>query len=172
MNVVDEMKGREVEEIKAWVAERTLPFAVIMMQLKGDFNFSTVVRNGNAFGAKEVFYYGPRKSWDRRGAVGTYHYTPVNWKKLDDIQGILDLREKYKHFIALDIIPGVSIPMTEHQWERDTLIFLGEEGTGLPQEVLDICDKVVHIPQRGSVRSINVGTAAGIAMYDFSMRYI
>lgn len=48
-----------------------------------------------------------------------------------------------------------------------TLICLGQESTGLPQEIIEKCHKLVYIPQYGSVRSLNVGTAAGIAMYDF-----
>jgi tRNA G18 (ribose-2'-O)-methylase SpoU len=43
----------------------------------------------------------------------------------------------------------------------------GEEGTGLSKETMELCDIVVHITQYGSVRSLNVGTASGIAMYDF-----
>ncbi len=172
MNVIDELKSLSVEEIKNWVSERTLPFAVIMMQIKGDFNFSTVIRNGNAFGAKEIFYYGPRKKYDKRGCVGVFNYTPVNWINIEHFEQIKELRSTYPHFVALDIIPGISKPIFEHKWESGTLIFLGEEGLGLSKEFLDICDEVVHIPQRGSVRSINVGTASGIAMYDFSMRFI
>lgn len=166
-NVRDEFKGISVEEIKKKVQAKTLPFAPLMMQIKGDFNFSTLVRNSNAFGAQEAFYFGPRKKWDRRGAVGTHHYTDVNY--ISTIEDIKALRAKYPHFIAMDIIPGVSVAMQDHVWEPGTLLFFGEEQQGLSQEILDMCDKVVHIPQRGSIRSINVGTASGIALHSISM---
>ena len=65
----------------------------------------------------------------------------------------------------MDIIPGVSRPMSDYVWQPGSLLFFGEETLGLSQEVLDICDEVLHIHQRGSVRSINVGTASGIAMH-------
>ena len=32
---------------------------------------------------------------------------------------------------------------------------------------LGMADDVVYIPQLGSVRSLNVGTASGIVMYDY-----
>ena len=166
-NVLDGFKGMSVEEIKKKVQEKTLPFAPIMMQIKGDFNFSTLVRNSNAFGAQEAFYFGPRKKYDRRGTTGCHHYTDVNY--ISTIEGIQALRAKYRHFVAMEIIPGISIPLCEHVWEPGSLLFFGEEQQGLSQEILDMCDKVVHIPQRGSVRSINVGTASGIALHSISM---
>lgn len=163
-NVLDRFKGFSIEEVKNTLYEESLPYAVCMMQIKGDFNFSTLVRNANAFKAREVFYYGPRRRWDKRGAVGTYHYTPANWlQTLEEIKG---LRGRYKHFVAMDIIPGVSTELSDHVWEPDSLLFFGEEQQGLQPEILDICDKVVHIPQGGSVRSINVGTASGISMHN------
>jgi len=166
-NVVDQYKGMTTEEIKNEIQKLTLPFAPIMMQIHGDFNFSTLIRNGNAFGAQEIFYYGPRKKFDKRGAIGSYHYSDVIY--LSSINQIIDLRSKYSHFIAMDIIPGVSTPLKEHKWEPNSLLFFGEEQQGLQPEILEICDKVVHIEQRGSVRSVNVGTASGIAMHSISM---
>ena len=162
-NVVDRFKGLPVEKIKAQLKKESLPYAACMMQIKGDFNFATMVRNANAFKAREVFYYGPRKRWDRRGAVGTYHYTHVEW--LQTLEAIEQLRDRYPHFIAMDIIPGVSTAIQKHVWKPGTLIFFGEEQQGLQKEILDMCDKVVHIPQGGSVPSVNVGTASGITMH-------
>jgi tRNA G18 (ribose-2'-O)-methylase SpoU len=43
----------------------------------------------------------------------------------------------------------------------------GQEQVGIPKEVLDICHDKIYIQQYGSVRSLNVGTASGIAMYDY-----
>ena len=166
--VIDEFKNYEIEHIKQYLHDHSLPYAACMAQLEGDFNISTLVRNANAFQAKEVYYYG-KKRWDKRGAIGTYNYTPVNW--LDDIQNIENLRKKYNRFVAIDILPGVSKNIFEHEWQEGTLMFFGEESKGLGEEILGICDHILHIPQGGSVRSINVGTASGIAFSDFRQRY-
>ncbi len=53
-----------------------------------------------------------------------------------------------------------------------TLICLGQESIGLPKEIIAKCDQLVHIPQYGSVRSLNVATAAGIAMYDYVRKLV
>jgi len=142
-----------------------------MMQIQGDFNFGTVVRNCNAFKAREAYYFGPKKKWDRRAAIGSYHTLNVNWIKEGEIERVKELRSLYPNFVALDIIPGRSISMEEYKWKKGTLIFLGEEQRGLSEEFLNLCDDIIHIPQGGSVRSINVGTASGIAMHNFMSNY-
>ena len=49
-------------------------------------------------------------------------------------------------------------------------MLFGEEQRGLSKEALALADHVVYIPMWGSVRSLNVGTSSGIAMYDYAMK--
>ena len=56
MNVLDKYKEWQVDLIKREVEKNTFPYAVLMENWGSDFNLSTLVRNANAFGAKEVFY--------------------------------------------------------------------------------------------------------------------
>nr|WP_169241624.1 TrmH family RNA methyltransferase [Bifidobacterium sp. DSM 109959] len=66
--------------------------------------------------------------------------------------------------IALDIIPG-AVPMETYRFPRRCLLLFGAEGPGLSQKALDLADDVVYISQFGSVRSINAGAAAAVAMH-------
>jgi len=161
-NVKDEYKSLSNEEIKNRLKETSLPFSVMMFQLTGDFNFANVVRTANGFNAREVFYFGRRK-YDKRGAVGTYHYTDVNY--LSCFSEFLELKKRYV-FVALEQNHR-SVVMTKFKWPRNAMIILGEEGNGLSQEIIDICDFCVEIPMTGSVRSFNAASAAGMAMYDY-----
>ena len=54
---------------------------------------------------------------------------------------------------------------------QDTMMVFGEEGIGLTDEMLNLADHVVSIKQYGSVRSMNVGTTSGIAMYDYTKKF-
>jgi tRNA G18 (ribose-2'-O)-methylase SpoU len=44
---------------------------------------------------------------------------------------------------------------------------MGHEGSGLSQEILNLCDEVVTIEMEKRVKSFNVGVAASIMMYQF-----
>ena len=161
-NVIDEYKSLTVEEIRQKVKEKTLPFAVCMQNIQGDFNFATVIRNANALGAREVFYIG-KKKFDRRGTMGVHNYTPVTF--LESEEELLKLKDYYT-FVGVDNIAG-SVPVESFVWPSTPLLFLGEEGQGLTESVVSHCASLVAITQRGSVRSLNAGCASAIVMYDF-----
>jgi tRNA G18 (ribose-2'-O)-methylase SpoU len=161
-NVADHFKDKTVEEIKNTLIETANPFAVLMEHLIGDFNFGTVVRNANAFNAKEVFYLGDKK-WDRRSAVGVHNYTPVQW--LATLDDFIKLQDRYT-IVGVDNVAG-SIPISSYKFVANTLFVFGEEGVGLTPAMQSFCHDIIEIPMYGSVRSLNCGVASGIVMHDF-----
>ena len=163
LNVIDRYKSWNVQQIKEDVQNHTLPYAVLMQHISGDYNISTLVRNANAFGAQRVYYYGRRK-WDRRGSVGTHHYTDLI--HLDDLEGVKCLKNEY-HVVGVENNLARSKDISQFEARPNTLFIFGEEGFGIHKEILDLCDEVIYIPQRGSVRSLNVGTCSGIVMNDY-----
>ncbi|MFR0568622.1 TrmH family RNA methyltransferase [Bifidobacterium apri] len=68
--------------------------------------------------------------------------------------------------IALDIVPG-AVPIERYRFPQRCLLLFGAEGPGLSQAALDQADDVVYISQFGSVRSINAGAAAAVAMHSW-----
>jgi|TARA_R100000315_G_C5210728_1_gene125125 tRNA G18 (ribose-2'-O)-methylase SpoU len=161
-NVEDRFKGKSKEEIRQVLRSTSHNFAVMMEHWQGDFNIGTMIRNANAFNAKKVFYYG-KKKYDRRGSVGTHHYVDLAY--IDDFGKLDSLRSDFT-FVCLDNVEG-AVPMEHFDWPENTLMIFGEEGIGLSDEMLSMADHVVSITQYGSVRSMNVGTTSGIAMYDY-----
>lgn len=161
-NVKDEFKSLPDDVIKSKLKETAFPYAVCFENWIGDFNLSTGIRNANAFNAREVFYVGNKKI-DRRGALGTYKYTDVNF--LPSIDDLLKLQDRYT-FVGIDNVPG-SVSMSTYAWQPNSLLIFGEEGTGLTPAMQALCKDVVHIDMFGSVRSLNCGTASGITMNAF-----
>jgi tRNA G18 (ribose-2'-O)-methylase SpoU len=165
-NVVDKYKDKSEEEIKADLRITAHPFAVLFENFIGDFNLATGIRNANAFNAREVFYIGNRKI-DRRGMCGVHNYTEITW--LPTVDDLIALQERYI-FIGADNISG-SIPLNTYKWVPNSLIIFGSEEVGLTPAMQAMCQDLVFIPQFGSVRSLNVGTASGIIMHDFVSKF-
>lgn len=171
MNVIDYYKDWEATAILGDLNTKRNNFTVIASNLENDFNIATCIRNSNAFMASEVWIYG-RKQYDRRGTVGTHHYT--NFKHVKTIenveQALVDLRTKHGEvvIVGMDNIDR-AMNINHYNWSEDvhTVMVFGQEKNGIPQELLNLCDDVVYIPQYGSVRSLNVGTASGIAMHSY-----
>lgn len=165
-NVHDRYKDMPTEDIKADLRKNATSLAVLIANVEGDFNIGSVIRSANNFGASKVFYFG-RKQFDPRGAVGTVHYSEV--VHLPTLDAVKELKLHY-------IFVGVenNVPKTEplHDFVHPPvgLYVVGEEQAGIPKEILELCDHVVEIPSRGSVRSLNAGCAASIVLYDYASK--
>lgn len=50
--------------------------------------------------------------------------------------------------------------------DQDLVLVLGAEKYGVSEEILDVVDLAYHVPMLGQISSLNVMTAAGIALYE------
>ncbi len=165
-NVEDRFKDKTTEEIRQILRETAFPYAVMMENWAGDFNCSSLVRNANAFNAREVFYVGDKRI-DRRGMVGCQNYTDFHW--LPTIDDLLSLKSRYT-FVGVDNIDGAK-SIREVEYLPNTLFIFGSEGTGLTSQMRSVCDSLIYIEQFGSIRSINAAVASGIIMNDFVSKW-
>lgn len=163
-NVIDYYHYWKTEAIKADLDSKRHNFGALVSNVLNDFNIGSVIRNANAFLAREVIIYG-RGAWDRRGSVGTHLYSNLRHVKVTD-----DLAAAISGYrvVGFDNVPG-SKPVEDFAWDGDKpyLMIFGQEQTGVPEELLSVCHDVLYIKQYGSVRSLNVGCASAIAMYDY-----
>lgn len=176
MNVRDQYKNMEVPAIKSAYKENTIPAAAAMMHVTGDFNLSTLIRNANFFGYERVFYVGGKKHYDRRGTVGTHNYIDIEFVKTEE-----EFMARIKELEYMPIAVENNIDYKCHNlydfdfsmnvlFDNPVFIF-GEEQRGLSKFVLDNCEHIVTIPARGTVRSLNVGTASGIILGHYSQYF-
>ena len=167
-NVNDMFKLWTEDLIREELKKRSFNFAVLMENFVGDFNIGSVLRSCNAFGGKEMYYYG-RKHYDRRGTVGTHHYTSMI--HVHEHEHLLELKKQYT-FVALENTVQGAESLYDFIWPSNPLLVVGEEGTGITNDMLALCDRFVYIPQYGSVRSLNAAVASSIAMNDFVCKTI
>jgi tRNA G18 (ribose-2'-O)-methylase SpoU len=161
-NVIDVYKYWTTDAIKADLRTKHHNFSALITNKHHDFNIGTVIRCANAFCAKEVIIHG-RKKYDKRGAVGAHLYTTMKHVRFTDD---LDLGDSL--VVGIDNLDG-AVPIESFEWPKDRHVVMafGQEQTGLTPDMVARCHHLVYIKQYGSVRSLNVGVAAGIAMYDY-----
>lgn len=166
-NVIDFFRYWKEEAIKASLDTKRHNFSVVCQNIERDFNVGSVIRNANAFLAKEIVIYGSKK-WDRRGSVGTHHYENISYIK--SIQE-LTIWLKNKTVISIDNVTNAK-PIETYQYNTNNhyVFVFGEENAGVSKDIQSISDEILYISQYGSVRSLNVGCASAIAMYDYLIK--
>ena len=59
-------------------------------------------------------------------------------------------------------------PLPEFVFPQRCALFLGQEGQGLAEEILQECNSRLAIPMQGQVESLNVATSAAICLYEWA----
>lgn len=164
-NIADYYKGWLQELIVDDLKNTAWPGIIAMINLQQDFNFGTLVRTANFFNVSQVWYAGPKK-WDRRGAVGTHHYPPI--QHFQTAKELIEEGKKQGYTIAAIEQHHNSTPLHQATFDPKTLFILGSESEGLDEQTLAECDNIYEIPRYGSVRSLNVGTTSGIVLHQYT----
>ncbi len=167
-NVVDRYRYWTLAAIVADLDTRRHRLHVAIENLAHDANIGSVVRSANAFAAAEVHIVG-RRRWNRRGAMVTDRYQHLR-HHATAADFLTWARGAGVHVIGVDNLPG-SRPLEGAVLERDTVLVFGQESHGLSPEMVAGCERILHITQYGSTRSINVGAAAAIAMWAWILQH-
>lgn len=166
-NLIDKFKGLSVEEVREKLNQNRSKFHVAIENFQHDFNIGTIARNANAFNAAGIHIIGKRH-WNRRGAMKTEIYMNVFHHKT--VEEFADwARKNSLRLIAIDNQKGAE-NLNETDLPENSILVFGNESEGLSAEMLERCEKMVAIEQFGSTRSVNVGVASGILMYEFVRR--
>ncbi|HBL2456014.1 TPA: RNA methyltransferase [Enterococcus faecium] len=101
-----------------------------------------------------------------RSMQGSNYHLPVLQKDLTEVIPLM----KDKGFTVY----GTELNEEAHALDKveksdNFAIIMGNEGQGVSQEILSLTDQNVYIPMKGNAESLNVGVAAGIVLYHFSL---
>lgn len=166
-NVIDKYKGVSVEEIKKDLETSRHDFHIAVENFQHDFNIGTIARNANAFNAAGIHIIG-KKHWNRRGAMKTEAY--MNVFHHETVQDFIDWAKDNKFkLIAIDNQKGAK-NLNNAQLSKGSILVFGNESDGLSEEMIKACEEMIAIEQFGSTRSVNVGVASGILMYELVRR--
>jgi tRNA G18 (ribose-2'-O)-methylase SpoU len=144
--------------------------ALVLWNVTDPDNLGALVRSAAALGARSV-WLGPgcadpygRKTL--RTSMGCVLSLPLF--SLSDATGLAALRAG-RYVAAAALVEGASLP-GEMPLDRPVALVMGNEGWGLPAEVLAACDGTVMLPMDAGVDSLNVGAAGAILMWELFRR--
>ena len=139
---------------------------IALERLQDPGNLGTIIRTAAATGVDglwlspdSVDLYSPKVL---RASAGEWFRVPVETDR-----DLLDLARQRSHGIQ---IIATTAKASKTYWELDftrpSLIFLGNEGAGLSQELIDLADERVKIPLYNGVESLNVAVATALLLYE------
>ncbi|KAF0202011.1 MAG: putative SpoU rRNA methylase family [Bacteroidetes bacterium] len=162
-----------VEEFKE---SPKLPLVVVLDNIRSQHNTGSVFRTADAFRVDGILLCGitatPPNREIQKTALGATE--SVRWEYHDSTaEAIKELKSKGYIIIAAEqavgsIMPEEFVPVSGMKY---ALIF-GNEVMGVEDEVMDLCDFCIEIPQFGTKHSLNVSVSAGILIWEVYKKLI
>lgn len=148
------------------------PVILLLDNIIGDANIGSMFRLADAFNIEKIIFTGTPPNLKSHRLRKTSRSTHQNLKYItleNGLEAVQDLKKQDYLIYALEITSN-SIPV--HQFEYDpkkpVCLVLGNEISGINEDLLRLCDKSLHINMYGKNSSMNVAQAAGIALYEIT----
>jgi TrmH family RNA methyltransferase len=158
------LRPAKFDDVLEHVGPELLLVAVAGIQDPG--NLGTIIRSAEAFGVravllgeKTVSHFNPKAV---RASAGSLFREPLVRLKLGE--GIPLLKQRGVRVLATSSHKGK--PLQEADFTGPEMIVVGNEGAGVPGDILALADELVTIPHSPRVESLNAGIAASILLYE------
>lgn len=158
-NVVAVVKKKEEKSINSNV--------ILLDSLQDPGNVGTIIRSAVAFGIDTIVL--------GNGTVDVYNekvlrasegmINNINLIKNNLVDTIMDLKIKEYKIIGTKVDGGTDIKNIK---SSKFALLVGNEGSGVSDELLDLCDEYAYIKMNSNCESLNVGVATSILIYELN----
>lgn len=156
-----------VRKTERMLADIQPGLVVFCVEIQDPGNLGTIIRSADAAGAKGVILSrGTVDLYNQkviRSTQGSLFHLPIVQVK-DTLETVGQLKKRGWRVVATE--GGGAKPHFKADLTGPVAILVGNEGAGLPEDVLKSADEVVSIPMPGKAESLNAAMAATVILYE------
>jgi len=165
-----ELQRINIDEFKS--AEKT-PITIVLDNVRSALNVGSVFRTSDAFLIENIILCGitstPPNKEIRKAALGASD--SVNWQfEENTIDAVTKLKTNGYHIMGIEQADKSSKLNDFTLSNKPIAVIMGNEVNGVSQDVIDICDEVLEIPQFGTKHSLNISVTTGIIIWELWRR--
>lgn len=146
------------------------PIVVVLDNIRSLNNIGSVFRTSDAFLLEKIVLCGitaqPPHRDIHKTALGATE--SVDWEHHEDTKAAVQLLQNSGYSCFAIEQADNSTKLNEFKvsnYPKIAVVF-GNEVKGVQQEVIDICDGCIEIPQLGTKHSLNISVSAGIVLWE------
>ena len=169
----NELNRLNLEEFKN---HKKTPIVLILDDVCSAHNVGSIFRTSDAFLIEKIFLCGitakPPHKEIRKTALGSTN--SVEWEYYKSTKDLINnLKEKGIEVIAIEQVEGsTSLEKFKPLKSKNYAFIFGNEVKGISQDIVNIADGVVEIPQFGTKHSLNISVSVGLLIWDFYSKTI
>ena len=150
-----------------------MPLVVVLDDVRSMHNVGSVLRTGDAFRVERVLIFGitgtPPHAEIHKTALGAEDSVDCAYVP-SAVEAVRQLKQEGYQVLSVEQAEGSTMlhefrPLPGERYA----VVLGNEVKGVHQEVIDLSDGCLEIPQYGTKHSLNVSVTAGIVIHHFAL---
>ena len=164
----EELMRPSVEE---FVEMEKMPVVVVLDNVRSMQNVGSFFRTGDAFAVEKIILCGitatPPARDIHKTALGAE--MTVRWEYAEKTtEAVMRLKEEGYRVLAVEQVEGAVMlnDFRPDEGAKYALVF-GNEVAGVEQQVVDLADGAIEIPQVGTKHSLNVSVSGGVVLWNF-----
>ena len=146
-----------------------LPVYVVLDNIRSNYNVGSIFRTSDGAMIEKLYLTGytphPPKKEILKTALGSTESVAWEYAK-DPVEIVKELKSKGIKICALEQTSKSEIYYNVTPQNFPLCLIVGNEITGVNQELIDLCDFSIEIPQYGIKQSLNVAVAYGISIFE------
>lgn len=166
---MEELGRLSIEEYKK---VSRVPLEVVLDNVRSEHNVGAIFRTCDAFLIRKVYLCGitpvPPSPGIHKTALGATESVDYEYYK-STRELLLQLRKDGKNIVGLEQVEGKCFLLDRNFSFNypEIILVVGNEMFGLSDDILDLCEYFIEIPQFGTKHSLNVSVAFGIVTYAY-----
>lgn len=170
------LKNEELnrKSVKDFRVSKKMPLIIVLDNVRSLNNIGSVFRTADAFLIKRIYLCGitaspPHKDIHKTALGATEN---VLWEYVHSTADIVQKlqTEGVSVWPIEQTEDSTSLDIFQPEPNKSYAFVLGNEVRGVSQEVIDICNKALEIPQFGTKHSLNISVATGLVIWDFFIK--
>lgn len=153
-----------------------LPIVAVLDNVRSMLNVGSVFRTSDAFRLDSIYLCGitakPPHRDITKTAIGAEQ--SVDWiHKTTTVEAVKELKkEGYTIYGVEQTDTSVSLNQFDFTSNKKRCFIFGNEVDGVDEEVVQLCDHLIEIPQMGTKHSLNISVCAGVVLWEASKAHV
>ncbi len=143
---------------------------LMLDEIQDPGNLGTIIRSAVAFNVDTIVLspntvdlYNPKVI---RATQGMMFHINIIVRELQEV--IKELKGKEIPIYGTNVNRGMDVRSLHEKDKKKYCLIMGNEGNGVREEILNMCDSYFYIDMNENVESLNVGVATSIILYELN----
>ena len=171
------LKNNELKRISPaeFKKAKKTPIILVLDNVRSAMNVGSFFRTADAFIIEKIYLCGitatPPNKEILKTALGAQE--TVDWQHIKDATALVKrLKQSGNYIVAIEQTEKATV-LNEFQLPKKKIVIIfGNEVFGVNQDLIDLCDESIEIPQFGTKHSLNISVSAGIVMWELWKKII